>query len=176
MGGRKGLGIGGEEGVDLVRESFRAARSAGRRARSRKCDPAQPTTIEVILGSHFWQAAQHYSNGCRLRKGRFFCLWPRAPRPWRPRLPETTPMVVGCARVAFSAPGPALCALAPQLPRMTLGTALRALGAPGCPKWLPSIIPMVVGCAGVAFSAPGPAPRALSAPSCPQLFQWLQAA
>ena len=36
--------------MDLVRESFRAARSAGRRARSRKCDPAQPTTIRMSKG------------------------------------------------------------------------------------------------------------------------------
>ena len=166
MGGRKGLGIRGEEGVDLVRVSCRAARSAGRRARSRKCDPAQPTTIEVILGSHSWQAAQQHSNGCRLRSGRFFCLWSRVLRPWCPRLPETSLIVVGGAMIGFSAPGPALCAWAPQLPRITLGTALRALADHGCRKWLTSIIPMLVGCTGVTFSAPGRAPSALSAPSC----------
>ncbi len=73
--------------MDLVRESFRAARSAGRRARSRKCDPAQPTTIEVILGSHSWQAAQQH------------------------------PMVLGCAAVAFLLVVQCLVPLAPQAAR-----------------------------------------------------------
>jgi len=79
--GQEGAGHPRRIVVDLVRVSRQAARSVGRRAWSRKCDPAQPTTIEVILCSHSWQAAQQH------------------------------PMVLGCAAVAFFACGPVSCAL-----------------------------------------------------------------
>ena len=127
------------------------------------------------FGQPFLVGCPTDSNGCRLRSGRFFCMWSRVLRPWCPRLPETSLLVVGGAMIRFAVPGPALCAWAPQLPRITLGTALQALADHGCRKWLTSIIPMLVGCTGVTFSAPGRAPSALSAPSCLEMCQRLQA-
>ena len=38
---------------------------------------------------------------------------------------------------------------------------------------LPTSLPMAVGCTGVAFSAPSRAPRALRAPCCAEILQWL---
>ena len=75
-------------------ESFQAAWGAkGAGPRAENATPAQPTTIGVMLGSPPKMAAQNDSNGCRLRRGRIFCSWPCAPRPW---LPEMIPMAVGC--------------------------------------------------------------------------------
>ena len=124
-------------------------------------------------------AAQNRSNGFRLRRGRFVLLLALCPRPLLPRI---VPMVVGCSGVAFSASGPAPahpaaqnCSNGRRLLRDRTFCSLLCARRP----WrlqLPSTVPMAVGCTGVAFSAPGPAPRALGAPTCPQLFQQLLAA